>query len=118
MIRLVYLPKSRQFTELTLTMTANAVKSGGRIILVGENDAGIRYRRSTLEDIVGPVEASEAARHSVLYLARNERKNAMDGPRGLDPNLQYRAGRAITFDLQLAWGIQSRPPRFRHKISS
>jgi len=74
---LVYLPKSRQFTELTLTMTANAVKSGGRIILVGENDAGIRSSRSTLEDIVGPVEASEAARHSVLYLARNERKNAM-----------------------------------------
>ena len=55
-------------------MTANAVKSGGRIILVGENDAGIPDRRSTLEDIVGPVEASEAARHSVLYLARNERK--------------------------------------------
>jgi 16S rRNA (guanine1207-N2)-methyltransferase len=73
---LIYLPKSRRFTELTLTMTANAVKSGGRIILVGENDAGIRSSRSILEDIAGPVETSEAARHSVLYLARNERKNA------------------------------------------
>lgn len=73
---LVYLPKSRQFIEMTLTMTAAAVKAGGQIILVGKNDAGIRSSRSLLEDIVGPVQRSEAARHSVLYMAANERRSA------------------------------------------
>jgi len=69
-LAIVYLPKSRALLELVLTMTAAALQPGGKLLLVGENKAGIRSARSLLERCVGPVTASDAARHCVLFQAQ------------------------------------------------
>jgi 16S rRNA (guanine1207-N2)-methyltransferase len=39
------------------------------VLLVGENKAGIRSSRPILEQVIGPVQEVEAARHCVLYRA-------------------------------------------------
>lgn len=68
---IVYLPKGRELTEYVLRMTAQAVATDGSVCLVGENNAGIRTAREVFAEIVGDIVWSEAARHSVVYAARN-----------------------------------------------
>ena len=68
-LAVVFLQKGKEFNQLLLTMVAQAVLPGGRVLLVGENSAGIRSSRRMLEALVGPIVFSDAARHSVLYLA-------------------------------------------------
>jgi 16S rRNA (guanine1207-N2)-methyltransferase len=66
---LVFLPKGRDLTELTLAMTANALALHAPVFLVGETDAGIRSSRPTLERLIGPVRTTQVGRHCVLYSA-------------------------------------------------
>lgn len=65
-----YLQKGKDANELLLATAASVVASGGRVFLVGENSAGIKPYAARLEERVGPIEFSDAARHCVLYQAR------------------------------------------------
>jgi len=69
-LAIVFLPKSRALVELTLTMISSALNREGQLLLVGENKAGIRAYRETIENIIGPIISSTAGRHCVLYNAR------------------------------------------------
>ncbi len=68
---IVYLPKGRDLIEYVLRMTSQAVAADGSVYLVGANDSGIRSVRDRFAEIVGDVVWSEAARHCVVYAARN-----------------------------------------------
>jgi 16S rRNA (guanine1207-N2)-methyltransferase len=69
-LAIVFLPKSRLLIEMTLTMVAGAVHAGGSVLLVGENNAGIRSSRAPLEALVGEVTFSDSARRCIAYLAK------------------------------------------------
>jgi 16S rRNA (guanine1207-N2)-methyltransferase len=75
---IVYLPKSRALVEYTLTMVANALSESSKMLLVGENKAGIRSFRETIENIVGPINSMNAARHCVLYNASISHSNKLN----------------------------------------
>lgn len=79
-VALIFLPKSRALIEMTLTMLGISMQNKAKVFLVGENNAGIRSSRPTLERLIGQVTMSDPARHCVLYRARKdtdapERKN-------------------------------------------
>lgn len=77
-LAIVFLPKSRALIELTLAMVSAAVRPGGRVVLVGENAAGIKSSRAALSQSVGEVTGSDAARRCTLYTAT---RGAADPPR-------------------------------------
>ena len=81
-VALVFLPKSRILTEMTLRMVAQTLQPHARVLLVGENAAGIRSSRSLLEQIVGPVTRSAAARHCTLLQAKQVRPGSPLGSPG------------------------------------
>lgn len=66
-----YLQKGTDANDLLLATAASVVAPGGRVFLVGENSAGIKPYGARLEERVGPLESSDAARHCVLYEARS-----------------------------------------------
>jgi 16S rRNA (guanine1207-N2)-methyltransferase len=63
----VFFPKGKERAAYVLQETARAVAPGAPVFVVGANRGGIRPGRTLVEEIVGPVEGSRAARHSVLY---------------------------------------------------
>lgn len=65
----VFLPKSDLEIEMTLAWVSDALKSNGQVMLIGQNNAGIKSAKKTLEKLIGPVQYADAARHSVLYVA-------------------------------------------------
>lgn len=65
----VFLPKSDLEIEMTLAWVSGVLKSNGQVILIGQNNAGIKSAKKTLEKLIGPVGYTDAARHSVLYVA-------------------------------------------------
>ena len=65
-----YLQKGKDANDLLLATAASVVAPAGRVFLVGENAAGIKPYAARLEERVGPLESSDAARHCVLYEAR------------------------------------------------
>lgn len=67
---LVFLPKSDLEIEMTLLWAAGNVKARGDVVLIGQNDAGIKSAKKTLERLVGSITYSDAARHSALYIAQ------------------------------------------------
>ncbi len=67
---IIFLPKSDAEIAMTLHWAAHTVVSEGEVILVGQNDAGIKSAKKTLEHTIGPITHSDAARHSALYVAK------------------------------------------------
>lgn len=67
---IIFLPKSDAEIAMTLHWAAHTVGPEGEIILVGQNDAGIKSAKKTLEQTIGSVTYSDAARHSALYVAK------------------------------------------------
>ncbi len=65
-----YLQKGKEANDCLLALAGSVVSPGGRVFLVGENSAGIKPYAARLEEHVGPIEFSDAARHCVLYEAR------------------------------------------------
>ena len=65
-----YLQKGKEANDCLIALAGSVVAPGGRVFLVGENSAGIKPYAAKLEERVGPVEFSDAARHCVLYEAR------------------------------------------------
>ncbi|MEZ4729781.1 MAG: methyltransferase [Caldilineaceae bacterium] len=82
---LVYLPKGQLLTKLILQMVAPLLPPGGRLLLVGQNNAGIRSCVALLEETIGPTHKVDAARHCLLIQATMQK-------------------RAPAFDLE-AWGV-------------
>lgn len=66
-----YLQKGKEANDYLLATAGSVVSPEGRVILVGENAAGIRSFAARLEERVGPIGFSDAARHCVLYEARS-----------------------------------------------
>ncbi len=66
---LVCLPKSDEEILLTLTFIASKASKTSEIGLIGQNNAGIKSARKTLESVIGPVTFTDNARHSAFYLA-------------------------------------------------
>ena len=68
---LVFLPKGRELTAMTLEQVAGALDPGATVWLVGANTAGIRSADADLERWIGPVTRTETARHCALLEARH-----------------------------------------------
>lgn len=66
-----YLQKGKEANDLLLATADSVVAQGGRVFLVGENAAGIKPYRARLDERVGPIEFSDAARHCVVFEARS-----------------------------------------------
>lgn len=66
---IVFLPKSDLEIDMTLAWVSDALKGSGQVMLIGQNNAGVKSARKTLEKLIGPVEYADAARHSALYVA-------------------------------------------------
>jgi 16S rRNA (guanine1207-N2)-methyltransferase len=69
----VFLPKSKALIDMTLALVSGMVVEGGKIILVGSNDAGIRSAKDLYEKNIGPVEQKIVGNHSALYVGTNKR---------------------------------------------
>lgn len=65
----VYLPKSQLLAKMILHMAATRLRLGGRLLLVGQNNAGIRSGVALLEEAIGPTRKVDAARHCLLWQA-------------------------------------------------
>lgn len=66
-----YLQKGKEANDCLLALAGSVVSPGGRVFLVGENSAGIKPYAARLEERVGPIEFSDAARHCALFEARS-----------------------------------------------
>ncbi|HEX5322395.1 MAG TPA: class I SAM-dependent methyltransferase [Capsulimonadaceae bacterium] len=66
----LFLPKSSEALEMTLAMLSQVLKPGATLVLVGENDAGIKAAKKSLESRIGPVYHSDSARRCGLFCAR------------------------------------------------
>jgi 16S rRNA (guanine1207-N2)-methyltransferase len=66
---IVFLPKSDAEIEMVLAWASECLGKDGKLILIGQNNAGIKSAKKTLEKFIGPVTFSDAARHSAFYVA-------------------------------------------------
>lgn len=66
---IIFLPKSDLEIEMTLAWVSDALKGTGQVMLIGQNNAGIKSAKKTLEKLIGPIHHTDAARHSALYVA-------------------------------------------------
>lgn len=65
----LYLPKSQLLTKLILQMAATLLLPDAHLLLVGQNNAGIRSSVMLLAETIGPSHKVDAARHSLLWQA-------------------------------------------------
>ncbi len=65
----VFLPKSDAEIEMVLAWARLTVPLGGTVVLIGQNNAGIKSAKKTLTEMVGEVTFTDNARHSALYTA-------------------------------------------------
>ncbi len=68
---ILFLPKSDLEIEMTLHWISEALEKNpsAEVIVVGQNNAGIKSAKKTLEKLIGPVVFSDSARHSSFYAA-------------------------------------------------
>jgi 16S rRNA (guanine1207-N2)-methyltransferase len=77
---LVRLPKARDEVAMTVHAALSVLRTGGRLILYGGNDEGIRPAAAMLERLAGPVEVLAARGHGrVLAVRRPEAVDALHG---------------------------------------
>ncbi|HEY4511783.1 MAG TPA: class I SAM-dependent methyltransferase [Candidatus Paceibacterota bacterium] len=69
---IVYLPKSKPLIEYVLTLASLNTAHGGKVVVVGENDGGIRSAKKDIERLIGPITANDAARHCVWFEAEKK----------------------------------------------
>ena len=65
----LFAPKEKELTEYVLGWIAERLASSGRVLVAGENRAGIRSVKPLLEATVGRVTRHRSGRHSVLWEA-------------------------------------------------
>lgn len=66
---LLFAPKEKALTEFVLGRLAERVAPSGRVLVAGENRAGIRSVKPIIEATVGPVTGHRSGRHSVIWEA-------------------------------------------------
>ena len=71
-LAVLFAPKEKALTEFMLGWIAERVSASGRVLVGGENRAGIRSVQGILEACVGRVVGHRSARHSVLWEALRE----------------------------------------------
>ncbi len=79
---LVRLPKARDELEMTLAAVAGVLTTGGRIIVYGGNDEGIRSAGSVLREVAGEFETVAARGHgrvlaAAVTQAADRRRNSL-----------------------------------------
>ena len=75
----LFAPKEKELTEYLLGWLRGRVHPRGRVLVAGENRAGIRSVKRILETAFGPVIGHRSGRHSVLWEA--ERAEDLSAPR-------------------------------------
>ncbi len=65
----VFLPKSDAEIEMVLAWSSECLGKSGQLVLVGQNNAGIKTAKKTLEKFIGPVTFTDNARHSAFYVS-------------------------------------------------
>jgi len=68
-LAVLFTPKEKGLTEFLLGWMAERVSPSGRVLVAGENRAGIRSVKRIIEECVGPVLGHRSGRHSVLWEA-------------------------------------------------
>jgi 16S rRNA (guanine1207-N2)-methyltransferase len=68
-LAVLFAPKEKELIEYLLGWIAERVQPSGRVLVAGENRAGIRSVKAILEGTVGPVTGHRSARHSVIWEA-------------------------------------------------
>ena len=63
---IIFLPKGRRFQEMTFAQAAASTVAGGRLFVVGANNAGIKSARRSLESVVGKSTPVDSARRCGL----------------------------------------------------
>lgn len=66
---IAYLPKGQLLTNMILRMAATLLSPHGRLLLVGQNNAGIRSTVTLLAEAIGPTHKVDMARHCLLLRA-------------------------------------------------
>jgi 16S rRNA (guanine1207-N2)-methyltransferase len=72
----VFLPKSKALIDMTLALASGIVVEGGKVVLAGANDAGIKSAKGAYEKNIGPVDEKIVGNHSALYVGTNKRLSA------------------------------------------
>ncbi len=65
----VFLPKSDAEIEMVLAWSNECLDKSGQLILIGQNNAGIKSAKKTLEKLIGPITFTDNARHSAFYVS-------------------------------------------------
>jgi 16S rRNA (guanine1207-N2)-methyltransferase len=78
-VALLFAPKEKKLCEYMLGWLWERVEPGGRVLVAGENRAGIKSVKGMLEERFGPVIGHRSGRHSVLWEA--ERSEDVGAPR-------------------------------------
>jgi 16S rRNA (guanine1207-N2)-methyltransferase len=68
-LAVLFAPKEKALTEFVLGRLAERVAPSGRVLVAGENRAGIRSVKPIIEGTVGPVTGHRSGRHSVIWEA-------------------------------------------------
>jgi 16S rRNA (guanine1207-N2)-methyltransferase len=69
-LALVRLPKARDEQDMTAHAALSVLRAGGRLILYGGNDEGIRPAAARLDELAGCVETLSARGHGRVLMAR------------------------------------------------
>jgi 16S rRNA (guanine1207-N2)-methyltransferase len=72
---IVFLPKSDAEIEMTLLWATHTLKTHGELVLIGQNDAGIKSAKKTLVRLVGEITYADNARHSGFFIAKKTVSN-------------------------------------------
>ncbi|WP_412971321.1 methyltransferase [Glaciecola sp. MF2-115] len=72
----IYLPKAKQHLEMLIANLAELVKVGGKLMIVGENKAGIKSVGKLLERLGSTVNKIDGAKHCGLICVEIETPNA------------------------------------------
>jgi len=69
-LAVLFAPKEKELTEYMLRWLWERVELSGRLLVTGENRAGIKSLKGKLEDTVGPVKGHRSGGHAVIWDAR------------------------------------------------
>ena len=75
-LAVLFLPKGRELIAWTCAAVSVALAPGASVLIVGPKRSAIRSSRPVIEEALGPVEDSRAARHCVLLRAKRTHATA------------------------------------------
>jgi 16S rRNA (guanine1207-N2)-methyltransferase len=103
----IYMPKSKQQAKMLIANVAACIKTGGHILLVGENKSGVKSAATLLESVSTQVNKIDSARHCALFAAQLDK-----GVKAFDID-QWQSQVRITA-AGLTYNVCSLPGVFNH----